>query len=70
MGATPNPHPNPYLNPQPWPQTLTLTLNPDATPNPNRMAVAPQIPDVQSSDLLREAEKLEIQMYNLIIFKY
>ena len=33
------------------------------------MAVALQTPDGQSSDLLREAEKLEIQMDNLIIFK-
>ena len=33
------------------------------------MAAALQTPDGQSSDLLREAEKLEIQMFNLIIFK-
>ena len=33
------------------------------------MVVALETPDGQSSDLLREAEKLEIQIYNLIIFK-
>ena len=33
------------------------------------MAAALQTPDGQSSDLLREAEKLEIQMDSLIIFK-